>query len=790
MLSPENIDGEGAVASALERLHLAASPSLLDGRLRLGIRVQVLPGRQFPSFAAGDIGVVHRVDEEARTCDVLFDHRTADGPVPVALRHLGLLGEVDSWHGGEMTRAHVHQSNGSKSLMANALGEELGVARQAVDAKEQRSCLEELEVRLASQQQTLIAMEARVAACEAAMTVAEAHAGVARPAGRLVAARVAALEGAHQAEVAELRRALTEAVATGREHEQLHRRHKTSGRGLEQQFEDLDERCGRLRQTILGLRAELEQLAGAVSDKEQRAASLSDVVSSASNGLSRLSELLEGQERRTSDLGQALSSAGQDLVRLNGRLEETGQRLAEQTRQQDSSIFTGRSERLSDLERKDTDSIWRALRDLQELVVHESEHRAAGLREVLGVIGQGTEQLRSDHARLQNDMEVHWKAESRKIKQHISESQARFLEHDRCNERLDERLEALANALAGERGVRVQEIAKLEEQVREMRFEGLANGPLPTAIDAASVKAFASSSSPSGCRLGASPREDSTPAQMVTSQSLQRLEALEARFDHGKSAQNVNDVEGDIQDVRRSPLTATEDTLGKLRGQLEGLRSELQANGGGNSSQLTPAESSAVQAPRLLEGTSTETRSPRLAVPAPPWRQPPAVQTRRLEHMRVKTVPLQQPQSTQTMVERRIIYPVPAPEAATATVGIDLNKDSKADIPVSGSDLDNDSILQQGGLIGIDLNHDGLGGGYHSLPSQGSRVMLSTGPAKGYSRPLEYGISEQVPVGSSLGPEIAVVRATSCPQCGNIYAADSIFCRQCGLKREEDTVPG
>eukprot|EP00931_Biecheleriopsis_adriatica_P033133 TRINITY_DN19249_c0_g2_i1.p1 TRINITY_DN19249_c0_g2~~TRINITY_DN19249_c0_g2_i1.p1 ORF type:complete len:787 (+),score=151.14 TRINITY_DN19249_c0_g2_i1:38-2398(+) len=786
MLSHENADGEGAVASALERLRHAASPSLLDGRLRSGTRVQVLPGRQFPSFAAGDVGVVHRVDEEARTCDVLFDQRAADGPVPVALRHLGLLGEVDAWHGGEKTEAHVLQSNGSKSLIANALGEELGIARQALSAKEPRSRLEDLEARLASQQQSLINMEARVAACEAAMTVAEPDAGVARPAGRLVAARVAALEGAHQAEVAELRRALTEAVTAGREHEQLHRRHKTSGQGLEQQFEELDERCRGMRQTMLELGAELEQLAGAIRDKEERAASLNDVVSSAGSGLSRLSDLLKGQEHRTSDLGQALSSAGQDLVRLNGRLEETGQRLADQMRQQDSSIVSGRGERLSGLERKDTDSFWRALRDLQELVAHETENRSAGLREVLAVIGQGTEQLRSDQARLQNEIEDHWKVESRKIKQHISESQARFLEHDRRNERLDERLEALANALAGERVARVQEVAKLEEQVHDMRFEGLGHAPRPTAIDAVSVKAFASSPSPSGCRLGASPREAATPAQMVTSQSLQRLEALQARFDHRKSAHTLSGVEGDSQEIRRSPLTATEDTLGRLRGQLEGLRSELQANSGGTGSQLTSAESGAVQAPQLLEGPSIEARSPRLAVPAPPWRQPPAVQTRRLEHMRVKTVPLQQPQSTQTMVERRIIYPVPASAAPTATVGMDLKKDSKADVLVSSSDLNNDGSLQHSGLVGIDLAHDvSLGaGGCHSLLAQGSRVTLSTGPAKGYSRPLEYEISEQV--GSSPSPETA----PSCPQCGNVYASDSLFCRQCGLKREEDTVPG
>lgn len=35
----------------------------------------------------------------------------------------------------------------------------------------------------------------------------------------------------------------------------------------------------------------------------------------------------------------------------------------------------------------------------QELVVHESERRAAGLREVLGVLGQSLDQLRDEQAR-------------------------------------------------------------------------------------------------------------------------------------------------------------------------------------------------------------------------------------------------------------------------------------------------------------------------------------------------------------------------------------------------------
>ncbi|CAE8596732.1 unnamed protein product [Polarella glacialis] len=37
----------------------------IDVPIAQSCRVEVLPGRQFPSFAAGDVGTVKRVDEEA-----------------------------------------------------------------------------------------------------------------------------------------------------------------------------------------------------------------------------------------------------------------------------------------------------------------------------------------------------------------------------------------------------------------------------------------------------------------------------------------------------------------------------------------------------------------------------------------------------------------------------------------------------------------------------------------------------------------------------------------------------
>jgi len=53
-----------------------------------GSIVTVMGGRHFPSFSAGDVGEVVKVDREALNCDVLFEGATQ--AVPVALRHLKL----------------------------------------------------------------------------------------------------------------------------------------------------------------------------------------------------------------------------------------------------------------------------------------------------------------------------------------------------------------------------------------------------------------------------------------------------------------------------------------------------------------------------------------------------------------------------------------------------------------------------------------------------------------------------------------------------------------------------
>jgi len=61
-----------------------------------GCRVEVLSGRHFPAFGAGDEGVVLRVDQEAQNCEVLFTGKSHG--VPVALRHLRVVSRPEVTH--------------------------------------------------------------------------------------------------------------------------------------------------------------------------------------------------------------------------------------------------------------------------------------------------------------------------------------------------------------------------------------------------------------------------------------------------------------------------------------------------------------------------------------------------------------------------------------------------------------------------------------------------------------------------------------------------------------------
>lgn len=452
-----------------------------------------------------------------------------------------------------------------------------------------------MEAKLSFQQQTLATVEARVSALETALAVLE-------PSGstQKVAARVSALEVSHQAQLHSLKEALEDVRRAGHP---LHRQPDgkvQSGRELLASMEEAEQRIVPLKEAADSLLEQLDRLSKQVSVEERRSASLEEVVGAASAGLARLSSLLEGQERRTAELGQAITLANDETARIGAAVDATGAKLQEMQRR--SGSFTGvsisRSTRgrspeadRSGLagETQDSETLWQALRELQELVIHESEHRAVGLREVLGVLGQSVEQLRGEQGRLQQDFEAKARAEARKAKQQAGEAQARLAEQARRVDHVEQRMDGLQQLVSAERYARTEAVAWMESKVRELaaglRLEGSpphvpATSPRPLALTAAAAPSLQSLAAP-----------HQVTTQMVTSQSLQRLEALEARFDRPGAASSVGSPpprgqwgeSGNSFPSRdtRPPATA-EGPLGKLRGQLEGLRSELAEVGGGS----------------------------------------------------------------------------------------------------------------------------------------------------------------------------------------------------------------
>ncbi|CAJ1363911.1 unnamed protein product [Effrenium voratum] len=734
-----------------------ASPP--DVIVRPGTVVQVLPGRQFPAFSAGDMGVVKRVDTEGRTCDVLFDHNIAAGPLPVATRHLGLVNqdisvEASDGHARRMSdRSRALESLGAMSCSPNDV----------------------LEAQLASQQYTLNSFEARLAACEAALG------GDNGKSGRLVAARVAALEAAHQAEANELKRALNEAVSVSREQETLHRKHRNTGRDLEQLSTGLEQRFHSLQETARRVEDLLPNLTNAINSQERRAQDLREVVTSSSNGISEIANLLESQERRTFDLAEAVSNARRDLAQLSSRLEDSGQsiqRLSEQLRRD-------REPREAPSLEAQEDAIWKSLRELQELVVHESEHRAAGLREVLSVIGRDTEQLRSELSRHEAEIEGRYKADSLKIKQHIGESQARLADHEQLSERLEKRLDALSNALTAERNARIEAFVWLEEKVRDSQT-GPSTPPAP-------------SSPPRITRIEP---EDNRP---VVAQSLSRLKVLEARFDHRKPPA----ISPGVSDSVSPRQGTTGETIEKLRGQLDGLRAELRLGGQPEvcDSALQENQASkhlgicqaAFASPRqpIVRQAEARSISPSLAQATPPvqrrivYSQPAIpVASAAMSQVSGTTVGVDPSKNGKgdflvsgselsDLEPPRVIYsyPVmaqslPAQAAPTATVGLDLNRDGRADVLVSG----------------VDLNYDGIPDCLQSEAAppgmQTGKVTLCTGPAKGYIRPAEFSIATFGAEARPLEPQ----QALRCWNCNNEILADAKFCRMCGQRCQEQTI--
>eukprot|EP00928_Gymnodinium_smaydae_P016363 TRINITY_DN16121_c0_g3_i1.p1 TRINITY_DN16121_c0_g3~~TRINITY_DN16121_c0_g3_i1.p1 ORF type:complete len:934 (-),score=151.47 TRINITY_DN16121_c0_g3_i1:27-2828(-) len=456
------------------------------------------------------------------------------------------------------------------------------------------SRLSALEVFASSQQKTLAALEARLASCEASLQTGHGAGDVSpsavgsEPARRLVAARVAALEGAHQAEVADLRRALDDAMALSRQHEQHQRKQHAAAKDAEQAALAGEKRVLALRELARTVEMDLSALTEKLEAHERRASNIGDVVASAEDGLARLSSLLESKERRTVELGQSVRASDEGVVGIKSALDDQVGRLRELELRVEAARVPDDAPR-----GVDTEPIWQALRELQELVVNESEHRAAGLREVLGVVSQSVEQLRNEQARQAGDFEDRARSDSRRVNKRVVEAQSKTAEYEKRADALDQRLDALSQSLAAERCARAEVVAWIEEQFRGSTRTQPQPQQAPAAAQREPSPAVLGTSNSRSLLLTAGGSPDKLPTSAITSSSMQRLEALEARFNQGANGVTaMNDKllgsHGSRGFVESREDAAAFGTIGRLRGQLQALRSEVNGLSSGNMSPQFP----------------------------------------------------------------------------------------------------------------------------------------------------------------------------------------------------------
>eukprot|EP00434_Breviolum_minutum_P002731 symbB.v1.2.002402.t1/scaffold125.1/size314497/18 len=85
---------------------------------------------------------------------------------------------------------------------------------------------------------------------------------------------------------------------------------------------------------------------------------------------------------------------------------------------------------------------------MRKLLSLLAERRAAGQEEVLGVLGQGVQQMRSEQARHASELNDNLRAEQRRWRQCISDAQAQQDEQQKHIEGLEARLDAAVEALS------------------------------------------------------------------------------------------------------------------------------------------------------------------------------------------------------------------------------------------------------------------------------------------------------------------------------------------------------
>ncbi|CAE7564713.1 unnamed protein product [Symbiodinium sp. CCMP2456] len=232
------------------------------------------------------------------------------------------------------------------------------------------------------------------------------------PAASSLKFRVNALE--QQAELADLKRQLDAATTLGQRQEQRLRQHRTSVRDLSHQLEELEQRVDGVQKRVENVSRSISRSAEAVGVQEKRGQQLDQLANSSSLKRGAASALSHGSPNST-----RVSNSRAD-VKIEDKLEELERRL------------------------------WQATQEFDRRLTEEAERRSAGHEEVLGVLGQGVQQLRSEQARHASELTENSRTEQRRVRQSINDSHAQHLEQQQHLERLETRMDTAIQALTFE----------------------------------------------------------------------------------------------------------------------------------------------------------------------------------------------------------------------------------------------------------------------------------------------------------------------------------------------------
>mmetsp|Transcript_49119 Transcript_49119/g.116965 ORF Transcript_49119/g.116965 Transcript_49119/m.116965 type:complete len:725 (+) Transcript_49119:63-2237(+) len=390
--------------------------------------------------------------------------------------------------------------------------------------------------------------------------------------------------------------------------EEFHRKQRASRRRYQLELEDMEHR---LSEMATAARTELDQLGKVVENHQRSALSLEEVLKKTMSGVAQLSTMLTQKEQQTAELGDLVADVSQTLSHLVVKVDTEMQRIHDLENKVEA--LHGSTSQLLEAEgslaKKSSDgkSVQHALRKLENLVMRESEYRAAGIREVL-------EQSRSEHAKRASEIEGRCKAEQeileRRLEERLSQFEALSAEHrhhhhhDTLSSSAEHRHHHHHDTLSNSAEHRHHHHHHHQQQHHHHHrppssqprhggdVSGKRNADSPGSHLSVDTVFECPAVSQAGLQEHGATRDvvEAIPVSLpkpTVSASESKLEALEARFDCHSSVGNTPllDTTELVRQVA-SPITHKEDTpdpqrgrgssaIEKLRDQLAGLRMEL-----------------------------------------------------------------------------------------------------------------------------------------------------------------------------------------------------------------------